>query len=104
MRQNPCRYCRLSEKIREKHYPSYKPECKDCENLKAHQKYLESKRQFVEGELITGLQELLEQEWVMWNHSTKHIETFKSMPVRTVLKFLEYGAISKAIRKESEEK
>lgn len=104
MKQNPCRYCPLSEKIRGKHFPSYKPECKDCENIKAHREYLKNQRKYVEGEPITSLTELLEQEWVMWYHSTKHIETFKSMPLRTVLIFLGNGAFCKAIRKEREEK
>lgn len=104
IRQNPCRYCAKSFENRGRHSPSYSIECGNCENIKAHRQYLESKRKFVEGDLITSLAELLEQEWVMWYHSTKHIETFKSMPVRTVLIFLDNGAFRKAVRKESEEK
>lgn len=42
--------------------------------------------------------------WVMWYHSTKHIEVFKNMQLNIVLKFLKNGAFKKAIRKESEEK
>lgn len=99
IRQNPCRYCALSDKIRGKYLPSYKEECKDCKNIKEHRRYLESQRKFFEGEPITSLQELLEQEWVIWHHSAKHIETFKSMQLRMVLRFLDSGSIHKAIRK-----
>ena len=62
--------------------------------------YLHTQRKFTEGVPITTLEELLKQEWVMWHHSTKHIEVFKSMQLRIVLKFLERGAFKEAIRKE----
>ena len=103
MKQNPCRYCALSTEIFGKHYSSHLEQCIDCENLKKHKEYLKARRKFVEGELITDLSELLEQEWVMWHHQTKHIEAFKSMQIRIVLRWLEMGAFRKAIRKESEE-
>ena len=76
----------------------------DCENHIKHNEYLKAHRKFIEGELITDLTELLQQEWVMWYHQTKHIEVFKSMQIRIVLRWLEMGAFRKAIRKESEEK
>ena len=103
MKQNPCRYCALSTEISGKHYSSHLEQCRDCENLKKHKEYLKAHRKFVEGEPITGLSELLEQEWVMWYHQTKHIEVFKSMQIRIVLRWLEMGAFRKAIKKESEE-
>ena len=72
----------------------------DCENHIKHTEYLKSQRKFVEGELITDMSELLEQEWVMWYHRTKHIEVIKHTQLITVLKWLEIGAFRKAIRKE----
>lgn len=104
MKQNPCRYCALSTEIFGKHYSSHLEQCRDCENLKKHKEYLKARRKFVEGEPITDLTELLQQEWVMWYHQTKHIEVFKSIQIRIVLRWLEMGAFRKAIRKESEEK
>ena len=104
MKQNPCRYCALSTEISGKYYSSHLEQCRDCENLKKHKEYLKSQRKFVEGDPITDLSELLEQEWVMWYHQTKHIEVFKSMQIRIVLRWLEIGAFRKAVRKESEEK
>ena len=104
MKQNPCRYCALSVELSGKHYSSHSEKCCDCENKRKHMEYLKSKRKFVPGEPITTLSELLEQEWVMWYHQTKHIEVFKSMQIRIVLRWLEIGAFRKAIRKESEEK
>ena len=104
MKQNPCRYCALSTEIFGKHYSSYLEQCRDCENLKKHKEYLKTHRKFVEGEPITDLTELLQQEWVMWYHRPKHIEVIKHTQLSTVLKLLEIGAFRKAIRKESEEK
>lgn len=105
MKQNPCRYCALAFEYKGKHSCSYScAECAKCENLKAHREYLQSHRKYVPGDEISDLSELLEQEWVMWSGSTRHIEVIKSMQLRTVLSFLERGAFKKAIRKESEEK
>lgn len=104
MKQNPCRYCALSTEVYGKYYSSHLEQCRDCENLKKHNEYLKAHRKFIEGEPITDLSELLEQEWVMWYHQTKHIEVFESMQIRIVLRWLEMGAFRKAIRKESEEK
>lgn len=104
MKQNPCRYCALSDEYDGRHTPSDDIKCVGCKNLKKHKEYLKAHRKFVEGEPITDLTELLQQEWVMWYHQTKHIEVFKSMQLRIVLRWLEIGAFRKAIRKESEEK
>lgn len=100
MKKNPCRYCALSTEISGKHYSSHLEQCRDCENLKKHKEYLKAHRKFVEGEPITNLSELLKQEWVMWYHQTKHIEVFKSMQIRIVLRWLEMGAFRKAEKKE----
>lgn len=105
MRVNPCRYCALSVNLNGKHCSRYSSEeCAKCENIKKHREYLLSQRKFAEGEQITNIEEFLKQEWVMWYHSTKHIEVFKNMQLNLVLKFLKNGAFRKAIRKESEDK
>ena len=104
MKQNPCRYCTLSTEISGKFYSSHLEKCRECKNLKKHREYLKAHRKFIEGEPITDLTELLQQEWVMWYHQTKHIEVIKSMQLRIVLRWLEMGAFRKAIKKESEEK
>ena len=104
MKQNPCRYCALSTEVFGKHYPVTCIKCMECENLKKHKEYLKAHRKFIEGEPITDLSELMEQEWVMWYHRPKHIEVIKHMQICIVLNWLEIGAFRKAIRKESEEK
>ena len=103
MKQNPCRYCVLSTEISGKFYSSHLEKCRECENLKKHREYLKARRKFVEGEPITDLTELLQQEWVMWYHQTKHIEVIKHTQLSTVIGWLEIGAFRKAIRTESEE-
>ena len=102
MKQNPCRYCALAFVHNGRHSPSWNDKCAKCENIKAHKEYLESQRKFIEGEPITTLDELLEQEWVMWYHNSRHIEAIKSTSIRIVLEWIEIGAFHKAIRKESE--
>ena len=104
MKQNPCIYCALAVEHNGRYSPKWSAECMDCKNLKGHKEYLKAHRKFVEGDPITDLTELLQQEWVMWYHQTKHIEVIKSTQLSTVLKWLEIGAFRKAIRKESEEK
>lgn len=74
VRQNPCRYCAFSYNHKGKHGPSYENKCYECENRKSHEKYLKSQRMFDEGETITSLDELLQQEWVMCYRKTKHIK------------------------------
>ena len=104
MKQNPCRYCVLSKINRNgKHYPGYVLECRNCENLINHKKYLEKHRKFDVGEPIKSLELLLEQEWVMWGNRTTHIEAVKSLQLRIILRGLENNGFRKAIRKESEE-
>lgn len=104
MKQNPCRYCSSALEHKGKHHMSYSgKECSKCEYIVEHKKYLESKRMFEEGEQITSLDELLKQTWVMWYHSTKHIEVIKNNTINTVLKWLEVGAIRKAIRRNFDE-
>lgn len=103
MKQNPCRYCALSDEYEGRYFPSNDIKCVGCKNLKEHKKYLKAHRKFIEGEPITDLNELLQQEWVMWYHQTKHIEVFKSMPLRLILRWLEIGAFRKAIRREEQQ-
>lgn len=103
MKQNQCRYCALAYVHKGRHSPSWDGKCKECQNIKSHREYLKSQRKFVEGDPITTLDELLEQEWVMWYHNSRHIEAIKSTPIRTVLNWIAAGALRKAIRKESEE-
>lgn len=103
MKQNPCRYCALSFEYKGRHSRSGCQKCTKCEKFKKHKEYLQSQRKFIEGELITSIEELLQQEWVMWYHTTRHIEVIKHAQLATVLTWLERGAFRKAIRKESEE-
>lgn len=105
MKQNPCRYCAISTKYKNRNEPSLgRKECSDCENRKRHEEYLKSKRKFDLGDRIYSLDELLQHEWLMFGGYPKHIEVFKSMPLRVVLMFLNGSGIYKAIEKEREEK
>ena len=98
--QNPCRYCVAAVVRKKRHVPSFTVECQTCNNRKEYEKYLESNRLFEPGDPITDLQTLLQQEWVIWHGATKHVETFRSMTVRTVEGFLKSGAFRRAVKKD----
>lgn len=100
MRENPCRYCVLHIKYKNKYGQGWSKECYTCQNLKSHKEYLKTQRKYEVGELITNIQDLLKETWVMWNGKTKHIEMFKSMPLRTVIGLIDSGSIRKAIKKD----
>jgi hypothetical protein len=102
MKQNPCRYCALAYEYKGKKHSGYKEECIMCKKRIEHEKYLKSKRKFIEGDTITNLDELFSQEWVMWYHKTKHIKVFENMSVKVVNQFIKSGAFRVAIRKERE--
>jgi len=99
MKQNPCRYCISSFEHNGKHSPGWGKNC-PCNYREEHEKYLFSQRKFYEGEPITTIDDLLNQEWVMWNGRTKNTEVFKHVQLATVIRFLASGAFKKAIRKE----
>lgn len=99
-KQNPCRYCSSANEFRGRHYPG-KNECIQCEYRKQHLAYLETRRQFTEGEPINTLEELLSQEWVMWHHHVKHIEVIRSNQLRSIENWLRNGALRRAIRREN---
>lgn len=99
MRKNPCRNCEKSFVYKNRHTPGW--DCRfDCEKYKKHENYLESKRTFEAGETITSLEELLNEEWIMWGRSPRHIEVIKCMQLASVLRFIGLGYFRKAIRKE----
>lgn len=103
MKQNPCRFCALSVEYKGRYSPSWKKECGECENYEKHKEYLLSKRKFEKGERITTLEELQEQEWVIWGVQTKHIKVIMSFPFEMVIRQLNGGNFYKAVRKEREE-
>lgn len=99
MKSNPCRRCDKAFVYKNRHSPAYRDECFQCEKLIAHKQYLESQRMYEEGEPITDLEELLEQEFVMWYHTIRHIEVIKHVQLSTVLYWLDNGAFKKAVKK-----
>ena len=102
MTKNPCRTCKFGIYTNSIHRRtrSWREVCMKCEKYDAHQKYLQSKRKFRQGDQITSLEELVKHEWFIWHGQTKHIEMFRSMSLRTVEQFINNGSIYEAIRKE----
>lgn len=103
MKQNPCRYCALASVYGGHHTISlYNNRCLHCENHAKHQKYLDQHRKYEKGEQIKSLDELLQQECVMWFNHTRHIEFIKNWQFGYILKQLKNGNLYKAIKKEED--
>lgn len=104
VKRNPCRNCpsAFHDDAVGRHISKFGEPCWSCEKIRSYKKYLESKRKYKAGSVITSFEELLEQTWVMWFGRTRHVEVLKSMPVRTVENFIKRGALQKAIRKNDE--
>ena len=100
MKKNPCRECQLAFEYKGRKGPSFLKECGNCEKLVRHKKYLESKRKFVKSEMITSLDELFKEDWVIWNGSTRSTKVFMNMFVKSVQYFINNGSLYKAIRRE----
>ncbi len=100
MIKNPCRSCSFHTIYRNRHEHGYSKQCSDCKKLPLHKEYLKTQRKYEVGEPITNIQDLINETWVMWYGRTKHVETFKSMQLRTVLYFLNNGSLKKAVPKQ----
>lgn len=99
MRRNPCRNCKNTFVYKNRHLPGW--DCRfDCQKYKDHKSFLESKRIFQKGDRIKNINELLQNEWVMWGDSPRHIEVIKHLQLSTVLRFIELGIFYKAVKKE----
>lgn len=100
MRENPCRYCALHIQIRNRYTHSMlDSRCMACEEFKKHQEYLKSHRKFEQGEVITDINQLLGETWVMMFGRPKHIAALKNMQLGTLLHFISSRMIYKAIDK-----
>lgn len=101
LKQNPCRYCANHLEYKGRNVAGW--ECKqDCEFYSQHQEYLKSKRMYEIGEQITSMSELMEQTYVFWGQSLKHIEAIRSWQYRLTERALNGGSFYKAIKKVEE--
>ena len=106
MTKNPCRGCKHSWKYKDRHYPRYTKSKKDdkcpclCEKYMKHKEYLYSRRKFIPGDVITTLEELEKQKWVIWGDLTRHISVIMNLQYRTVKWHLSTGRFRYAIRRE----
>lgn len=97
---NPCRKCAFCFTYNNRCYPAYNKACSLCDKRKKYEEYKQSKRMFVPGDVITTLDELLEQEWVIFGGMTRHIEFIKSLQLRIVIGLIKNRSLRKAVRKE----
>lgn len=70
------------------------------EKLNKHNEKLEKRRKYKQGDAITSIDELLQQEWVFVFGKPRHIEFVKSLQFRNILDLIERKNIWKAIKKQ----
>lgn len=70
------------------------------ELLDKHKEKLEKRRKYKQGDAITSIDELLQQEWVFVFGKPRHIEFVKSLQFRNILDLIERKNIWKAIKKQ----
>lgn len=78
--------------------------CADCEEYKKYQEYLESKRQYVQGDYITSIDEFVErsrngESLFYWNNCIRHYGWLCSMQFRCLVNAIQNYHIRAAIKK-----
>lgn len=106
-RENPCKNCIFG--IGKCGSTMYRPGCsmekyRECISRKKHEEYLESRRKYKIGDVITSLDELMRCKFVYWHGRITHIAWIESMTFRTVIIILNCHGFRKAIRKEADVK
>ncbi len=104
MKKPDCKQC-LHDRFVPQNPNYYEPrsifaDCDKCSRMEKYQESLEKNRLFTEGETITSMNVLLEQEWVLVSGRGKHIKAIRNMQLETVLRWLNNGFFKIAIRKE----
>lgn len=102
LKQNPCRYCKLSMEYKGKHFPNYSCNENNCKNLKEHKRYLMSSRKYCIGDAIESMEELMNQTYVYVGKAgtPKHIEYIRSWQYRIIENVLDKKHFYKAVRKQ----
>ena len=67
--------------------------------IEQHEQELEKRRKYRQGDAITSLDELLQQEFVYLPWGIRHIGCVKSLQLRFILDLIENKRIWKAIKK-----
>ena len=103
---NPCTHCLSAEHFKigktQKRSFHYCNEISVCGKYLRHKEYLLSKRKYRQGEPITSLDELLQQQFVYVFRSIRHIEVVKHLQLATILSAINRKGIYKAIKKSEE--
>lgn len=106
-RENPCKKCAFGAGKfgSTKYFPGCGIEkCRECVPHRKHEEYLESRRKYEMGDIITSIDELLRCKFVYWHGKITHIAWIESMTFRTVITILNCHGFRRAIRKERDVK
>ena len=111
--QKPCNKCKYAYSYKtpsgQTRYDSSKwgivgTVCRECEKYKKYSNYLESRRQYFRGEVITSVDKFLElqrkgEDLFYLNNSIRHIGWLNSMQFRNLTSMITNGRICRAIKK-----
>lgn len=83
----------------------HKEICRDCEKRKKYEEYLESRRQYRQGEPIKSVDEYFHlkengESLFYFRDSIRHYKVIESLQFRTFMSFLNHGYICRAIKKQ----
>lgn len=83
----------------------HKEICRDCEKRKKYKEYLESRRQYRQGEPIKSIDEYFHlkesgESLFYFRDSIRHYKVIESLQFRTFVSFLNHGYICRAIKKQ----
>ena len=97
---NPCHLCAAAHVSAGGRYtPGRAQVCSYCTERKAFENYLESKRKYQEGAVITTLDELLKEEWIYWHGRARHHTVIRNQSLTFILLQLNRGEYHQAIKK-----
>jgi len=71
-----------------------KEECRHCNKYKKYLKYRESKRKYESSNIyVNSIDDLLNNEWFIWNGLTKHKTFFLNQQLSVILNWIGKGII-----------
>ena len=82
----------------------HKEICRDCEKRKKYEEYLESRRQYRQGEPVKDLYEYFSlikngETLFYWRGAIRHYRILESLQFRTFVDLIRRGSIYRAIKK-----
>lgn len=95
----PCNKCKNALEVNGRKYKRYSEECRECEKLKKYLAYLESKRKYIADIPAENIDDILNNEWFIWNGKTVHRTVIKNQQLAFLLSQIKHLCIFIAKKK-----